>query len=158
MSKIELTDHPYLYLSSLAEAKRNNELDRWRESHQHNMACKAAIEAAIRKDFDGTYLNADCAHGVIVEYGFKRVGWVLTNTIQRKNHDGRFSIKNKEWAESNYILRTATAIPRVLWKAIPLYWTGSLTSSAEPWKNFSCLTVLTVSPCWGGNWKTRFWF
>lgn len=103
MSKIELTDHPYLYLSSLAEAKRNNELDRWRESHQHNMACKAAIEAAIRKDFDGMHLNADCAHNIIAECGFKRMGWVLANTIQRKNHDGRFSIKNKEWAESNYI-------------------------------------------------------
>lgn len=103
MSEIVPGDHPYLYLSSLAEAKQNNELDRWRESHKHNMACKDAIEAAIRKDFDGMTLSNNCAHNIIVEYGFKRTGWVLANTIQKKKHDGRFSIRNKEWAASNYI-------------------------------------------------------
>lgn len=103
MSKIVPADHPYLYLGSFAEAKRNNELDRWRESHQHNMVCKEAIEAAIRKNFDGMYLSDNCAHDIIVEYGFKRAGWVLATTLRKKNYDGRFSSRNKVWAESNYI-------------------------------------------------------
>lgn len=101
MSKIEPTDHPYLYRSSLAEARRNNEVDQWRKSHKHNVACKDAIEASIRNDFNGMYLDADCAQNVIAQYDFKRIGWVLANTIQMKNHDGRFSPQNKEWAKES---------------------------------------------------------
>ena len=48
-----LKDHTYLYLGSVSEARRYNELDKWRESHRQNVACKRAIEEAIRKGFDG---------------------------------------------------------------------------------------------------------
>ena len=41
-------DYPYLYLGSLRNAREYNELPQWRESHQHNVACKEAIEEAIR--------------------------------------------------------------------------------------------------------------
>ena len=41
-------DHPYLYPGSLSEARRNNEAGLWRASHQCTIACKQAIEAAIR--------------------------------------------------------------------------------------------------------------
>lgn len=84
MNQLTLTDHPYLYLGSLSEARRSDEAGLWRASHQCNIACKQAIEAAIRAGFDGMHLKADCARGVIAQYGFKRVGWVLANTIQKK--------------------------------------------------------------------------
>ncbi len=96
-------DYPYLYLGSAQEAKRYDELPRWRESHKHNVTCKHAIEEAIRKGFNGMHLDEDCAKGIIEEYGFKRVGWVLSNTIQQKKHDGRFSPYNKEWSKETYI-------------------------------------------------------
>ena len=98
-----LKDHAYLYLGSLSEARRYNELDRWRDSHRENIACKRAIEEAIRKGFDGMYLNVDCAQSVIDSFGFKRVGWVLANTLQQKKDDGRFSPRNKEWAAGTFI-------------------------------------------------------
>lgn len=103
MNQLTLTDHPYLYLGSLSEAKRSNEAGLWRASHQCNIACKQAIEAAIRAGFDGMHLKADCARGVIAQYGFKRVGWVLANTIQKKRWDGRFRPRHKEWADTIFI-------------------------------------------------------
>ena len=96
-------DHAYLYIGSISEARRFNELDRWRESHRENIACKQAIEEAIRQGFDGMYLNHDCAKSVIEAYGYKRVGWVLASTLQQKKYDGRFSPQNKEWAEATFI-------------------------------------------------------
>ena len=61
-------DYPYLYLGSLRNAREYNELPQWRESHQHNVACKEAIEEAIRNGFDGMHLDRDCAKGVIEDY------------------------------------------------------------------------------------------
>lgn len=95
-----MKEYPYLYLGSSTEAKRYNELDRWRESHKENIACKHSIESAIKQGFDGMHLDEDCAKSVIEEYGYKRVGWVLSNTIQQKHYDGRFSPSNKEWAKT----------------------------------------------------------
>ena len=42
---------------------------------------------------------------VIGQYGFRRVAWVLSNTLQQKDWDGRFSPANKEWAAKIYIPR-----------------------------------------------------
>ena len=99
-------DHAYLYLSSISEAKRQNEVALWRASHLENIACKQAIEEAIRRGFDGMHLSHDCARGVIEDFGFKRVGWVLAATIQLKPEDGRFSRRNKEWAAATFIPRS----------------------------------------------------
>ena len=91
-------DFPYLYPFSKQEAKRRNELRDWRESHKYNVACKEAIEAAIRKGFDGARLRPGCAKSVIEEFGFKRVGFVLSNSLREKPNDCRFSQKNLEWS------------------------------------------------------------
>lgn len=99
-------EYPYLYLGSVSEARQYNELDRWRESHRLNIACRETIEEAIRTGFDGMHLDRDCAKGVIEAYGLKRVGWVLANTLQQKKEDGRFHPRNKEWAETVFIPRS----------------------------------------------------
>jgi len=97
-------DYPYVYPYSAPEANRRNELDLWRESFQENIACKEAIEQAIRKGFDGMHLSEDCAQTVIEQFGFKRTAWVLSNTVQMKDWDGRFSPSNKEWANKTFIV------------------------------------------------------
>lgn len=79
-------DHAYLYLGSISEAKRQNEVALWRASHLENISCKQAIEEAIRRDFDGMHLDRDCARSVIDKFGFKRVGWVLSATLQQKHY------------------------------------------------------------------------
>ncbi len=89
----------YLYPYSAAEARKRNELSLWRESHKTNIACRGAIEDAIRRSFDGMHLDKDCITSVLDEYGYKRTAWVLANTLHELKWDGRFSPANKQWAE-----------------------------------------------------------
>ena len=49
-----MTNDTYLYPYSSAEAKERDELPLWRESHKANIACRNAIEDAIRQNFDST--------------------------------------------------------------------------------------------------------
>ena len=49
------------------------------------------------------HLKADCAKEVVEEFGFKRVNWVLANTVQEKSWDGRFGTDNKSWAQRTFI-------------------------------------------------------
>lgn len=100
---MEHKEFPYLYMKSAAEAKGYDELDRWRESYKVNLACKKAIEEAIRQDFDGMHLKEGCVQRIISEYGFKRMEWVLANTVQQKPGDGRFRPDNRKWADSFFI-------------------------------------------------------
>lgn len=89
-----------LYPYSAEEARIREELPLWRASHRANVACKEAIEAAIRQHFDGSYLENNCLDDVLKEYGYERTTWVLANTIQQKDWDGRFSDRNQAWAKS----------------------------------------------------------
>lgn len=98
-----MKDYPYLYRGSLAEARRKNQIDLWQESLRENISCKDAIEEAIRRHFDGMHLKGDCVRRIIEQYGFKRTAWVLSNTLQQKEWDGRFSPQNKEWARKTFI-------------------------------------------------------
>ena len=93
----------YLYPYSAKEARERNELSLWRESHRANIACRDAIEDAIRQNFDGMHLDKDCITPVLDEYGYKRTAWVLANTLHELKWDGRFSPANKQWAERRYI-------------------------------------------------------
>ena len=96
-------DFPYVYPYSCEEAKRLNQLPLWRDSHKENVDCKDAIEEAIRRDFDGMRLKKDCAESVIAKFGYHRVAYILANSLQQKDYDGRFSHVNKEWAQQTYI-------------------------------------------------------
>ncbi len=79
-------------------AREHGELDQFRNSNVANIACRNAIEEAIRANFDGLHLRHDAALPVIQEFGAERVMRVLANTIQMKAWDGRFSRENKAWA------------------------------------------------------------
>lgn len=91
-------DDPFLYPWSAQEVRCRDELSLWRASHQANIACKKAIEEALREHFDGTYLDGDCLSGVLEQFGYERTAWVLANTVQQQEWDGRFSPQNKAWA------------------------------------------------------------
>ena len=92
-----MLDKEYLnvYPYSLADARERDELALWQESRRENVCCKEAIEEAIRKDFDGMHLKNDSVQSVIEQFGYKRTAFVLANSIQEKEYDGRFSIGNK---------------------------------------------------------------
>ena len=94
-----MTNDTYLYPYSSAEARERDELPLWRESHKANIACRNAIEDAIRQSFDGMHLDKNCITPVLEEYGYKRTAWVLANTLHELKWDGRFGLANKQWAE-----------------------------------------------------------
>jgi len=98
-----MSEHKSVYLWSLSEAQKLGEVDLWRESYKENCTCARAIETAITDGYADNHLNTDAARDIIDRFGFNRVNWVLANTIQRKDFDGRFSQDNKEWAKSFYI-------------------------------------------------------
>ena len=89
-----------LYTASREYARVHDEIPLWRESINENIRCKQAIEDAIRQSFDGMHLKPDCAEGVIQEFGYDRVEYVLANTLQQLSYDGRFSWSNQEWGEN----------------------------------------------------------
>lgn len=93
----------YLYPHSIEEARRRDEVSLWRDSFRANIACKEAIEDAIRRDFDGMHLKEGCAKSVIAEYGYKRTAFVLSNTLREKDYDGRFSQVNKDWIGRTFV-------------------------------------------------------
>ncbi len=98
-----MSDSKSVYRWSLRDAKHSNEVDLWRESHRENCSCARAIEKAINENYHDNHLDTDVAQGIIAQFGYNRVQWVLANTIQYHSEDGRFSISNKEWAEKFYI-------------------------------------------------------
>lgn len=88
----------YPYPASYAQEQ--GELEQYRASNRANVACKKAIEAAVREHFDGMYLSDDAAKDVIDAYGMERVAFILANTVQLQDWDGRYSRRNKEWAST----------------------------------------------------------
>lgn len=83
--------------------RSSNEVKLWRASFRENVRCKQAIERAISRDFDGMHLQEDCARSVVQEFGFQRVQFVLANTLQEKDWDGRFGSSNLQWAKATFI-------------------------------------------------------
>ena len=91
--------YPPLYTHTITYAMEHGRADDYLESRKLNLDCKNAIEDAIRENFDGLHLAHDAAKGVLEEYGAERVVFILANTVQHLEHDGRFSIGNKAWAK-----------------------------------------------------------
>ena len=77
--------------------------EEYRRNMRGNVDCKQAIEQAISENFDGAYLKDGFEQALIERFGFDRVKYVLSNTVQMKSDDGRFSATNKEWARETEI-------------------------------------------------------
>ena len=88
----------YPYPASYAQ--EHGELEQYRASSRANIACKEAIEAAIREYYDGNSLDSQAAAQVVEAFGLDRTLYVLANTVQQKDWDGRISPGNKEWAKT----------------------------------------------------------
>lgn len=92
--------YPPLYTHTLTYAMEHGMADDYLDSRKLNLDCKKAVEAAIRENFDGMYLSHNAAEPVLEEYGAERVTFILANTVQHLENDGRFSRDTKEWAKS----------------------------------------------------------
>lgn len=98
----------YLYPYSAAEARTRNELALWRASYQANEECARDIEEHIRTHFDGAHLDDSMLQPLLDKWGYKRINFVLANTLQELSYDGRFSRKNQEWAKATFIPQDGT--------------------------------------------------
>ena len=87
-----------VYYENAAYARDHGEIEQYRASNRANIECRDAIEAAIRKHFDGWTLSHRVVQDVLSQYGAERVALVLAATVQIKSWDGRFSLRNKAWA------------------------------------------------------------
>lgn len=94
-----------IYQESLRYARENGEMEQWQASLQANVACRDAIDSAIRDGFDGMYLTAD-VKGVLAEFGPERVALVLASTLQARDGDQRFSRSNQAWAAAVSMVNT----------------------------------------------------
>ena len=88
----------YPYPASYAQ--EHGELEQYRASNRANIACKEAIEAAIREHYHDNQLDSQAAAQVVNVFGLDRTLFVLSNTVQQKDWDARFSPGNKEWAKT----------------------------------------------------------
>ena len=88
----------YPYPASYAQ--EHGELEQYRASSRANIACKEAIEAAIREHYHDNQLDSQAAAQVVDAFGLDRTLYVLANTVQQKDWDGRISPGNKAWAKT----------------------------------------------------------
>jgi len=92
-----ITVYPY----AADVARQNGETPLYRESLKTNKACAEMIDNVIQKSRyrDEGYNITKAVNAVIAEFGIERMNWVLANTLQNNDYDGRFSRGNKEWAK-----------------------------------------------------------
>ena len=89
------------YPHSAAYASEHGEMAQYNLSYQANSACKEAIEQTISAHYAENRLDTEAAvKDVLEKFGTERVQFILANTIQRKNYDGRISQDNKAWAKT----------------------------------------------------------
>lgn len=77
-------DFPYLYPYSRADARDLKQTQMHEDSFRVNVECARAIEQAVRDHFNETseLLTEGCAQSVLEQFGFKRVNFVLANSLQ----------------------------------------------------------------------------
>ena len=92
-----------VYVFSATFAKEHGELEAYRASFRANVDCKNAIEEAISNHYSDNRLDGSCVQEVVDRFGAERVSFVLANTIQHKDWDGRISPQNKEWAKAELV-------------------------------------------------------
>ena len=90
-----------IYRETANYAYEAGEMEAYRASLAANEKCRSAIEAAISSNYGDNSLNAEAAvKSVLEQFSPERVWYVLANTIQQKNFDGRIPQPLKEWAKS----------------------------------------------------------
>ena len=89
-----------VYKETAEHARNSGELEAYRTSYKANVACKDAIEQAISDHYRDNRLSDEGTKSVLAQFGAERVQYVLANTVQHKDWDGRISKDNKEWAKT----------------------------------------------------------
>ncbi len=90
-----------IYRETANYAYEAGEMEAYRASLAANKECSSAIEVAISSNYGDNRLDADAAvKSVLEQFSPERVRYVLANTIQQKDFDGRIPQPLKEWAKT----------------------------------------------------------
>ncbi len=95
-----MSEKDTVYKFPAAYAREHGELEAYRESFKANKECARAIREAIRDNYENNSLDPQGVKDVISKFGAERMMYVLANTIQQQDWDGRYSPDNKCWAKS----------------------------------------------------------
>ena len=100
-----MSDFPYLYPYSHAEASRQRKTQMCEDSFLLNVGCARAIEQAIRDYFDESNegLKDGCAQSVLEQYGFKRVNFVLANSLKQSGCPYLFQDETHQWGQRTFV-------------------------------------------------------
>ena len=79
------------------------------------------------------------------KWGYKRINFVLANTLQELSYDGRFSRKNQEWAKATFIPQDGTHNISLMVKSHPAVLDGFVNMVREAYKNLASSGRSTVS-------------
>ncbi|WP_300756196.1 DUF3849 domain-containing protein [uncultured Oscillibacter sp.] len=99
------SDFPYLYPHSLMEAKRRRETELYKDSFRENVKCAWAIDKVVRDCArEGeTVLAEDCIQPVLKAYGFKRVCFVLSNSLREMAQPRLVSEDVRKWSQLPWV-------------------------------------------------------
>ena len=98
---VEAVPEVPIYRETANYAYEADELESYRASLAANVECRRAIEATISTNYGDNRLDADAAvKSVLEQFSPERVRYVLANTIQQKDFDGRIPQPLKEWAKT----------------------------------------------------------
>lgn len=101
MGKTPVMDKTPIYPFTFGYAQEHDECEQYNASAKANIGCTAAIEDAIRENYSDNRLNAVSAVQKVVRlYGYDRMLYVLANSVQHMDYDGRISRQCKEWART----------------------------------------------------------
>ena len=124
-----------IYRETANYAYEAGELESYRASLAANVECRRAIEAAISSNYGDNRLDADAAvKSVLEQFSPERVRYVLANTIQQKDFDGRIPQPLKEWAKSiaEEIIKKKLAACADLFSIESIYrWKGNINNENE---------------------------
>lgn len=94
-------DKTPIYRESYEYAYQHGETEQHLASQRANIACRDAIVAAIGTHYHDNRLDTKAAvKEVVQQFGYERMFYVLANTVQAMDWDGRASRNNKAWAQT----------------------------------------------------------
>jgi len=98
-------NYPYVYPYSLVEARHRKETRQHERSFCLNASCAQAIEQAINDYYTDAAekLREGCAQSVLERYGFKRVIFVLANSLYETGCPFLISDETLQWALKTYV-------------------------------------------------------
>ena len=85
---------PYVY-----PPRDREEMELWLDEHRDSIACRNAIDEAIREGLNNAHLQDDGARKTIEEFGIQRVELVLAATVQDRSMEEGFSRQTLDWAK-----------------------------------------------------------